>query len=264
MLISDIGEKGVRDPFILKSEIDGYYYILATDLRCASKKGWQWAQYEGSTALIFFKSKDLVTWSAPWRLEVAPDGAGCAWAPEAIYDKKANEYLVYFASMVKEEKDKEAKQRIYTVRTKDFIQFSTAEKFIERDNHVIDTTMIEENGVYYRFSKDETTKNIRVDKSTSLEKDSFEDVSMPIVESLQGVEGPLIFKFHNENKWCLMVDQYAAGLGYLPLISENLEKDFRVLDSENYHLGVAKKRHGSVLAISDEAYNRIKAKSPSK
>lgn len=44
---SGIGEKGVRDPFIIKSVIDGKFYIIATDLRIASKKGWTAAQMEG-------------------------------------------------------------------------------------------------------------------------------------------------------------------------------------------------------------------------
>lgn len=32
VLISDVGEKGVRDPFIIQSEDGKHFYIIATDL----------------------------------------------------------------------------------------------------------------------------------------------------------------------------------------------------------------------------------------
>lgn len=40
VLRSDLGEKGVRDPFIIRSPLDHHFYIIATDLRIASGKGW--------------------------------------------------------------------------------------------------------------------------------------------------------------------------------------------------------------------------------
>lgn len=45
--------------------------------------------------------------------------------------------------MVKCEGEEEAKQRIYAARTKDFKQFTEPFVYLERKNHVIDTTMIE-------------------------------------------------------------------------------------------------------------------------
>ena len=87
--------------------------------------------------------------------------AGCTWAPEAIYDRQQDNYLVFWASMVQLDGDKEPKQRIYAARTKDFHEFTKAQVYLEKDNHVIDSTMVYDDGVYYRFSKDETTKNIK-------------------------------------------------------------------------------------------------------
>ncbi|UJF31419.1 LamG domain-containing protein [Paenibacillus hexagrammi] len=40
VLTSDLGEKGVRDPFIMRSAEGDKFYIIATDLRIASGKGW--------------------------------------------------------------------------------------------------------------------------------------------------------------------------------------------------------------------------------
>lgn len=258
VLISKVGEKGVRDPFIIRSQEGDKYFIIATDLRIATGKGWDAAQYNGSRALVIWESENLVNWSEERLVEVGTECAGCVWAPEAIYDKSTGEYMVFWASMVKEAGDSAAKQRIYCSRTKDFYNFTKAEKYIERENHIIDTTIIESNGVYYRFSKDETTKNIRADKSSSLSGEAFTDVSAPVVEGLNGVEGPIVFKFNDRDEWCLLVDQYAADKGYLPLITRDLSDGvFRILTSDEYLLGENKKRHGSVLNLTEEEYNAV-------
>ena len=39
VLVSGIGEKGVRDPFILRNPLNGKYVIIATDLRIEAGKG---------------------------------------------------------------------------------------------------------------------------------------------------------------------------------------------------------------------------------
>src|SRR5690606_11453951 len=94
ILISQLGEQGVRDPFIVRSPLDNSFYIIATDLRIANDKGWTAAVNEGSRDIIVWQSKDLVTWSEPWAVTVGVEGAGCVWAPEAIYDEQNGEFLV--------------------------------------------------------------------------------------------------------------------------------------------------------------------------
>jgi sucrose-6-phosphate hydrolase SacC (GH32 family) len=257
VLTSSIGDKGVRDPFIIRSAEGDKYYIIATDLRIANKKGWAAAQYEGSRNVVVWESTDLVNWTKEKMIEVGIPEAGCVWAPEAIYDSKAGDYLVFWASMVKEEGDSEAKQRIYCSKTKDFVQFSKPVKYIERDNHVIDTTIIENKGVFYRISKDETTKNIKVDKCTELVNGPFTPVVAPVLEGINGVEGPTAFPF-GDGEWCLMVDQYATNGGYLPLVTKDIASgEFRVLDSSEFDMGKTKKRHGSVLTLSEDEYKAL-------
>ena len=70
VLVSDVGEKGVRDPFMVRSRIDRKFHIIATDLRIANGKGWDTAQYEGSTGLITWESEDLINWSKAQRVEM--------------------------------------------------------------------------------------------------------------------------------------------------------------------------------------------------
>lgn len=265
ILTSSIGECGARDPFIIRAhqkdkanrEGKEHFYLIATDLRIANGKGWDVAQYEGSRSLIIWESEDLIHWSRERSVEIGVPQAGCVWAPEAVYDTKRGEYLVFFASMVKLEGDKEPKQRIYSSYTKDFITFSKPEVYIERANHVIDTTIIEENGVYYRFSKDETTKLIRMDWGTDLQGE-FTEISSEVLNKLFGVEGPECYYIKEQQAWCLIVDRFMEKKGYLPLLCRDLKSgEFQIPEEKSYDLGNIKKRHGSVIPILAEEYERL-------
>ncbi len=103
IMTSSLGDGGVRDPFILRSPDGDKFYQIATDLCIGGGTSWGESQSSGSKSLIIWESNDLVTWSNPRMVEVGVEGAGCVWAPEAIYDEKTGEYLVYWASMVSDE-----------------------------------------------------------------------------------------------------------------------------------------------------------------
>ncbi len=257
VLYSNVGEKGARDPFLVKDEKEGKYYLIATDLRIEAGKGWGVAQYEGSRDLLVWESNDLVNWSDVRAITVGIEGAGCVWAPEAVYDYEREAFFVFWASMVKEEADTEAKQRIYCAYTKDFKEFTKTEKYIERENHIIDTTIVYENGMYYRFSKDETTKHVNLDVCDSLHGE-FKLVDSKALAELDGVEGPECYLLPDGKTWCLIVDRFAAGLGYLPLVTKDLASgDLRILADDEYDFDRYKKRHGGVIQISDEQYDRL-------
>lgn len=253
VLRSDIGEKGVRDPFLIRDEKNGRFYLIATDLRIASGKGWEAAQFSGSRDIIVWSSEDLVHFSQPWSVTVGVPGSGCVWAPEAVLDEKRQEFLVFWASMV------ENKQRIYAAYTADFVTFTKPELYIERENHVIDTDIVQTPDGYVRFSKDETTKTIRMEVGGDLEKESFTPVSSELLDHLYGVEGPIAFYLRQRKQWCLMVDRFHEGKGYLPLVTEHPASGrFAILPETEYDMGKTLKRHGGILPITDEEYERIR------
>ncbi|MCI5650241.1 MAG: glycoside hydrolase family 43 protein [Fusicatenibacter sp.] len=257
ILRSRIGTKGVRDPYPVRHPRTGKFYLIATDLRIEAGYGWDAAQYEGSRDLIVWESSDLVHWSGERACTVGIEGAGCVWAPEAIYDEEKEAFLVFWASMVKVPRDAEPKQRIYAAYTNDFQTYSEAFLYIEREQHVIDTTIIRARGVYYRISKDETNKCLILEKSPSL-TGTFTQIPSVFLEQLVGVEGPECYPMPDGTSWCLIADQFASGKGYLPLITDDLESgEFRVPKREEYDLGKTKKRHGGVLLISEEEYERL-------
>lgn len=255
---SGIGEKGIRDPYIVRNKKTGKYYIIATDLRIEADKGWWAAQFAGSRDMIIWESDDLVNWSKERAVTLAPEKATCLWAPEAVYDEEKGAFFVFFASMIKEEKDEEPKQKIYGTYTEDFVSFTPAEKYIEREKHTIDTTIIYTGGYYYRFSKCEVTKRIIAEKGKKLDGE-FTAVDSPVLENLEGVEGPECYILP-DGSLCLVADRFAKGLGYLPLVTKDIEKeDFHVLDDAEFDFDKAKKRHGGIIEISDEEYLRLKS-----
>ena len=78
VLVSDVGEKGVRDAFVLRSHDGKKAWVIATDLSIHRNRDWHRATHAGSKSLVVWESADLVHWSAPRLARVAPDDAGCA------------------------------------------------------------------------------------------------------------------------------------------------------------------------------------------
>ncbi len=258
VLRSTVGEGGVRDPFLIRSVIDGKFYIIATDLRIANGKGWGVAQEAGSRNIVVFSSDDLVHWSEPWLYDTGLDGAGCVWAPEATYDEERGAYLVFWASKMLMDESGRRKQEIFRSYTKDFRNFSEPKLYIELADDVIDTTIVKQDGVFYRFSKDEVTKRVILDCGRDLIGE-FKEIKSEALASLPGVEGPIAFLRH-DGTWCVMLDQFAKGAGYLPLLCRDLSSGkMEIMDSADYDLGRTKKRHGGILPITGEEYERVKA-----
>ena len=113
ILASKLGTKGIRDPFIVYDERLKKYFIIATDLLTTSGN-WYNFSHKGSRSIVVWESEDLVNWSEEQLYEVGIEGAGCVWAPEAIFCKEKDAWFVFFASCVKEKGQLHHKQRIYT------------------------------------------------------------------------------------------------------------------------------------------------------
>lgn len=259
MLYSRIGTCGVRDPFLVRNPINRTFYLIATDLRIEAGKGWEAAREEGSRSLIIWESKDLVNWSKERSYLIGIPGAGCVWAPEALYDQEKKAFLVFFASLTKKEGEMEGKHKIYAAYTEDFVSFSETFLYMEKESHVIDTTILESGGRYYRVSKDEMEKTLILEVSDSL-MGEFVQIQSPVLSALKGVEGPEGYLLPDGTTWCLIADQFATGKGYLPMVTKDLASgNFRILAPEEYDLGENRKRHGGILKITDEECERLLA-----
>ena len=190
-------DQGIRDPYLLRgSKKDGSdsdkVWLLATDLNTmASKYGgnlasntvgnWGTMSSQGSTSLFIYETEDWVHWERRYVDLGAEIDAGAAWAPEAIYNPKKDNYLVYWSCRV--ETDGLSRNRLYCNETEDFVTFGPTKMYEEEpfyQNWIgkdpgkaddgygnIDTSQLwvaDEDGnpygTLYRLVKDETNNHI--------------------------------------------------------------------------------------------------------
>lgn len=268
VLTSSLGEKGVRDPFIIRSFEGDKFYMIATDLKINGGNGWTAAQEAGSQALMVWESTDLVNWSEQRMVEVSADiDAGCTWAPEATYDVETGEYVVYWASKVGT--DGYAKQRLYYAKTRDFYTFTEPKVFIDTQQSSIDTTILYEDGVYYRYTKNEggstnefgaPSKTIYAQKSDQLLGGTWDNITTDSLKKEAHVEGPTIFKLNEDDqtatqKYCLLVDNF-GGIGYYPLVTDDLSDGEFSRPSTSYKMP-SRARHGTPIRITAAEYARV-------
>ena len=267
VLRSTVGTRGVRDPALVRSPDGSRYWIIATDLCIDCGQSWDDSTSNGSRNLVVWESKDLVTWSQPWLLNVAgaiPDGRN-AWAPEAIWDPETNDYVLYWATNAT--LNGVLKHRIYYARTTDFRSITTPQLYIDRPGTqgIIDTQIVEEPaGVgKYRYVRASGDGQITLEGSNSI-LGTWTTIGNLSGIGLTGsqVEGPMWMKFRDRNEWALYLDQYAAGKGYMPVLTTDPSTagTYRLPASGSYAMGGTKKRHGEILNLTAAEESRVQAR----
>ena len=270
VLTSTLGTTGLRDPFIIRSPEGDKFYQIATDLKIYGNGDWDAAQRTGSKSIMVWESTDLVNWTNQRLVKISPDTAGNTWAPEAYYDPTIGAYVVFWASKLYDAADTghtgDTYNRMMYATTRDFYTFSEPKVWKDPGYSVIDSTMIERNGTYYRFTKDERnasssspcSKFVIEEKSAAIRNTDYDFVSECIGSgTVSAAEGPLVFKSNTEDKWYLFLDEY-GGRGYTPFSSTDL--DSGKWTPETAYTLPSKPRHGTVLPVTAEEYNRLLAR----
>ncbi|MBD8057482.1 Ig-like domain repeat protein [Cellulomonas sp. JH27-2] len=287
VLTSSFGEKGLRDPFIVRSPEGDKFYLLATDLKIYGGNNFSAAQQNGSTYLEVWESTDLVHWSDQRHVKVSSDYAGNTWAPEAYYDEDLGSYVVYWASNLYPTTDTAGRDyrtsynRMMYATTRDFVTFSDPKPWIDVKRGtglgMIDSTVIKDGDTFYRFTKDEAYMIPREERSTDLlatvtgslptttsapgwqlvkEKVGLNQPN-PWGGTFTGGEGPTIFRSNTEERWYLFIDQpsYHGGQGYLAFTSTDLDSgDWTSVPSAQLP---SSPRHGTVLPVTQAEYERL-------
>lgn len=266
VLTSNVGTRGARDPYIIRSPQGDRFYQIATDLRIYGGGSWDAAQRTGSKSIVVWESTDLVTWSAPRLVRVSPDTAGNTWAPEAYYDESIGQYVVFWASKLYAASDPNhtgsSYNRMMYATTRDFRTFSAAQVWVDKGYSTIDSTLIKHNGTYYRYTKDERSsaqspcgKFILAERSTTLLNRDYTFLRECIGQgSINQGEGPLVFKSNTENRWYLYIDEY-GGRGYLPFTTTDLASGQWSMVTSYTMPG--RPRHGTVLPLTQAEYDRL-------
>ncbi|MCM1541635.1 MAG: hypothetical protein NC121_10265 [Blautia sp.] len=148
---------------------------------------------------------------------------------------------------------------------RDFETFTAPRMLYRREDggSVIDSAMYEEDGVYYCFLKSEGDPAhvilVRSEHVTGpfTKVESFDKC----MESLEPgmYEAPTAF-VTADGRWCLLLDYYgcgAEGQGYVPFLADSLKSGVFVRSDESFSFPYGFK-HGTVLAITDEEYGRLK------
>lgn len=253
-LISETG--GVRDPHILRTEDGKHFYMVVTDM--TSCKGW-----DSNRGLTLLKSDDLVNWTASviniQKRYKGNENLKRVWAPQTIYDHDAGKYMVYWSMQHGDGPD----IIYYAYANDDFTDFVGKPKplFIPKDKKsCIDGDLVYKDGVYHLFYKTEGHGN-GIRKATTRKLTSGKWTESPDYKQQtdKAVEGAGTFRLIGSDKYILMYDVYMDGK-YQFTESSDLE-NFKVVDdavSMDFH-----PRHGTVIQITDDEYNRLRKAFPS-
>lgn len=257
-------KKGIRDPHILRGE-DGWFYMVATDMKSA--EGWS-----SNRGMVLSKSKDLVNWTHatvhfPDRF---PEWKNVTrvWAPEVIYDAKADKYLVYYSLLTNDGKVPYDKV-YYSYANADFTDLETApEYFYDRGSATIDCDIIydEREELYHMVFKNEGSGGICQVTSKTLTPEpgqpagsQWSQPSSTLQQTTLAVEGAGMFRLINSDTWVLMYDCYMNGF-YQFCTTDDLYNF--TLRAQTATKGAFTPRHGSVLPVTAEEKARLLAAFP--
>ncbi|MBW9094968.1 glycoside hydrolase family 43 protein [Microbacterium jejuense] len=280
VLRSSVGTGGIRDPFLLRLRDGEGFVMLATDLQVYGIGHFRDAQEHGSTALLVWESRDLVTWDGPRRVEVMPpERAGNAWAPEAIWCEEAQTYAVYWASNLYDEgverRNADSYNRMMIATTDDFVTFTEPRIWIDVRRApgygTIDSTVIRHGDVYHRFTKDEHPDVMHV----------FHEVSPDLFRATTGAagsawdliaerigsehvthgEGPIVVPSLTDDRWFLLLDwpPYGGGTGYVLFETDDIDSGRWTRTPQSLP---PRFRHGSVIPVTAAERQRLLTQLP--
>jgi beta-xylosidase len=264
------GDLGVRDPHLVRAPEGDKYWIIGTDLHAegGGAGGSGWDQLNASQNIVVWESTDLVHWGDQRIVFAGFDQAGCVWAPEATYNEATGEYYVYWSARDRTENGTDDwALRVYLTKTRDFVTFTEPEVWLSLNEqgdgqtgpNIIDTTIAEEDGVYYRFSTSDW--NTVVDTAPSLDGPWTTVIARgeAAAHGLRAsMEGLTVYQLP-DGRWAVMGDQS----GYYAQTADTLASlQFTQLSkgtgADQYSFDQAF-RHGSVLRLSAAEQQRLLA-----
>jgi hypothetical protein len=236
----------MRDPFLAKGA-DGVWHLLWT---------WGWTRQEtgGNLKIGHATSKDLLTWSRQEAIPVLPDEptARNAWAPEAAWDDKRGEWIVFWSTTIpgrysntEGTGDSGYNHRVYAMTTRDWKTFSAPRVWFDPGFNCIDATVVRDGERFVMIFKDERKnpekKNLRLAFAGS-PAGPWKDITESFSDGW--VEGPSAVKIGSE--WWIYFDRYRDHK-YDALRTS----DWKKFNPEKVSFP-ADHRHGTVVAIPEQ------------
>lgn len=244
-----LGKKSCRDPFIFRDE-DNIFHIIATDMRCHD--GWN-----SNSSMVIWDSVDLINWENERIIDFSAfeetKNADRVWAPQIIYDKFKGEYMIYWSH---HNTDDSLDTIIWYAYTKDFKALSTHPQVLFNPKcrlSAIDADIIEADGKYYLYEADGGKDGICYAVSDRPNGPYFEPDNNKVSVADTALEGNCIYKILSSDKYVMIADKFKAG-GYFAQETSDLINFKEVKDFAINHI---RPRHGSVMHITEEEYNRL-------
>lgn len=239
----------MRDPYLLRGN-NGEFYIVATDMK--SSLGWC-----SNHGIITWKSDDLVNWYDETAIDFhqfkETESADKIWAPEAMYDSESGKYFVYYS--VNNTNDDMALSIWYSY-TDDFKTFTNPKPLFAPKNGMdaIDADIVKINDKYYMCYKDECVKTVCEVVADKLTGPYYEYQGNKIACTDRPVEGNCMYKLIDRNKYVMILDRYCDNKYFMQVTDDMM--NFYAVDENDFSLKFTP-RHGSVITITDEEYNRL-------
>ncbi|MGM9550911.1 MAG: family 43 glycosylhydrolase [Clostridia bacterium] len=263
VLTSDLGTGCIRDPFIMKGE-DGYYYIIATDMK--SSLGWS-----SNYATVVFKTPDLINivdkeW-INYRNFKATANCTRAWAPQAIWCPEKEAYMVYLTMEMPDDDYPTVMFRHYATDLCDASTYTEPTLMLNRPENI--NSAIDGDIIYDKFHDEYIMfyngKQLAVSKTLSGEwthaKTKYSDGQLPMVTSTgasMAVEGSNIWQIIGRDKWVIAADGTAFNGGCYALVeTEDFENYTQLWASRGDYSFDFTPRHGYVIPISERELNNL-------
>lgn len=248
-----LGKKCCRDPFIFRDE-ENVFHIIATDMR--SQDGWN-----SNNSMVIWDSEDLINWKNERIIDFSrfesTKKADRVWAPEVIFDKDKGEYMIYWTH---HNTDDDFDTITWYAYTKDFVNLTTEPKILFRPKSGmcgIDADIIFKDGKYFLYQADGEKEAICYAVADNVCGPYYEPDDNKVSVAEVALEGNCVYKIEGTDKYVLIADQFKNGGYFMQETSDMI--NFEKVDESRFSISHLKARHGSVLHISDEEYDRLVA-----
>jgi hypothetical protein len=246
----------MRDPFLTQGP-DGTWHMLWT---------WGWTRKETGDRLKIghSSSKDLITWTPQHEIALLQNEptARNAWAPEAVWDSKRKEWIIFWATTIpgrfpatEGTGDGENNHRIYATTTRDWVTYTPAKLWFDPGFNCIDSTVVKDGKRWIMIFKDERKtplqKRLRLAFADSA-RGPWRDVTDTFSDDW--VEGPSAIQIGKE--WWIYFDHYSKPRHYGALRTTDWKK-FEDMTSEVKF--PEDHRHGTVVKISEKHAAQLQA-----
>lgn len=251
---------GVRDPHILRGN-DGWFYQVLTDMDMSKGK---WT----CQGIIMLRSRDLIYWQHhaihfPERYKGTKfANVNAVWAPQTIFDASSNKLMVYF-SLHSEKDGPFPKDAVFYAYAKD--DFSDLENdpqpLFTYPYPTIDTDIVQDdNGLYHLFFNTWGGK-----EGLQRRQYEFYDIHNQSAWTLiSGHQQPTTLNSEGSTAYQLINGDWMLGYD---CFRDGVYQFCKIHDFRSYELVCETKtegnftpRHGSIIQITDDEYERIKTK----